>query len=786
MEDQTTRVDYILSVTSDDIDAALKKLKALEKAKNIDNKNSLIKYREEVIRDKKLRTNQIRRHYTRQDETARNNAITKKYEAITKRKLAGSVINARYNAALNAAKKTEILETDITSKWAYKYDELKQKKELSGRGLDIKEYDTYSKWENEKIKQARLERESVRDSINKNEKAANMRLETARKEQEAILKYRYLNKKEDNKQNLSEKKLKMEEIKQRREAILKNKKLEQAEKRLAINTEKLAMKRQQQERLASKKDRAGRGSRRPFESMMMMLGSFMLMQYAVQMPFLWASSLGDAMANVEMDTRKGHAYRESMIDRGKSVKEFDDAVKRFSELSGEQGYLARVRIANIYGRVEQSGKSVSGFNPEYIANILQGMTAGMGMSDEQADKKLAEILSGKLSKEDRKMFGIRSRTPMQILEEMNSNMMKNPVIASTITSGSATSDMKFIRGAKSELLSRIHDLWGGLFTEITKPMKEFIKTFFGLDNKKVLGEWITTLSTIRDNIEKVFTKQNAQKIAVFINRVVSGISMFLGAVSKFALDHPIISGALGIGALYNKSQTGSIFVPPWLEKIFGNKKEGQKVYVTNMPKDFGKVGDSAGATMGTIIGTKLVSYAPHIASAIAAGIAGYFAGKTLGEHYAKGKTHFEASKIMRQYGVDLEDRQEYFRRIKKGEEIYLPDFMKEHLSKEKYEKFYNEQIKPLEKITLDKLNIPKPSDFALELEDSIKRNNITNNNNNNITNNYGAKLPATADEFLSRVNETKVIINTNNVTIGEKGISTDNIINVGGMMSYGY
>ena len=332
------------------------------------------------------------------------------------------------------------------------------------------------------------------------------------------------------------------------------------------------------------RQRAGRGTRRPFEAMMMGIGSFMLLKYAVQVPFLWASALGDAMANVETESRKGHAYRQSLTDRGIGTKDFDTAVARYSELSGEQGYKSRVRMADIYSQLEQRGTSISSLNPNSISNIIQGLTAGMGMSDEQADKKLVELLSGKISKEDKKTFGIKSRTPMQVLEEINSTLLKNPVIASTIRNESATSHMKSIRGAKNQLLSMIDDSWPNLFTEITKPMKEFIETFFGIKDKNIRVEWITTLSTIRDAIEKTFTKDNAKKLAIFVNRTVSGLTYLLGNIAKFTLDHPLFTTALGTTALINKSKTGDFMDFSW---------------VFNKPIDVNVVNDDFGNLIGT-------------------------------------------------------------------------------------------------------------------------------------------------------------------------------------------
>lgn len=438
------------------------------------------------------------------------------------------------------------------------------------------------------------------------------------------------------------------------------------------------------------RQRAGRGTRRPFEAMMMGIGSFMLLKYAVQVPFLWASALGDAMANVETESRKGHAYRQSLGARGIGTSAFDTAVARYSELSGEQGYKSRVRMANIYGQLEQRGTSIGSLNPKAIANVLQGFTLGMGLSDEQADKKLIELLTGKISKEDKKTFGIKSRTPVQILEEINSTLLKNPVIASTMTGSSASSDMKFIRGAKSELLSRINDKWPNLFTQITKPMKEFVETFFGLNNKLIESEWTTTLSTIRDNIKKVFTRENAEKLAKFVNRITSALSMLLGSVGEFVFKHPWLTGIVaGIG-LYNKSRTGSFL------GIGGEngKSDVAKVFVTNHADFFAK------NKFTEILGSALASSAGAIGSAMATPIltalgigAGVYGGYKFIQEVESQNTLEKALPFLQTAGLNFAQIQRYKNMVKEKGYVDPDKYIREVLGEEKFKLYQDKMAK---------------------------------------------------------------------------------------------
>lgn len=459
-----------------------------------------------------------------------------------------------------------------------------------------------------------------------------------------------------------------------------------------------------------KKDRAGRGSRRPFEAMMMAIGSFMLLQYAAKMPVMWAGALGDAMASVETDTRKGRAYRQSLINKNISTANFDKAVSRYSEISGEQGYMARKRIASMYGMLDQKNINASALNPEQLAMIMQGLTVGMGMSDEQADKKLVELLSGKISKEDKKTFGIKSRTPVQILEEINTSLQKNPVTASVMTGESAVAHMKFIRGAKNEMLSRIDDLWSGLFTQITGPMKEFTKTFFGLDNKLVLGEWITTFATIRDQIEKVFTKKNAEKLAIFTNRFISIMSMLIGTIGKFLIEHPWLSLMIGGTGIAVKSEHGSIFGYLY-DKLLGKNEnsDGQRVFVTNMPKNFGGV-DIPGkpkdiiseitsnkglyaiaATIGVVAGTKFGTW-----------FAETKLGKSIGERFYTERNIGKLDQYMINAGLSREERERFYTMYRNDNTIDVFKYIRDTLGPKGLAR-YNSLLNALEKVKNDSL-----------------------------------------------------------------------------------
>lgn len=682
MDNETTRVDYILAVDTEDIDLALKKTKILNSEIERQNKLSKIRTREERTKA-----------YV---DSLSAKKLVDKQNSIDKRKLNRAKINSMYAKSQDSARRTSIMEDKIASDYAFKYDKLASTEKLRNRDLDIREYAALEKAENDRINTARKERESVEKANRENEKAANIRLETARKEQEFKTKHAFAEKKESNRQNEFDKQLKSREKMKSRDQILQARRLAHAEKKLAHETEKLAVQRQQQARLEKLQRRAGRGSRRPFESLMMMLGSFMLLQYAVQMPFLWAGSLGDAMANVETDTRKGRAYRNSLTNKGVSTKNFDTAVSTFSEMSGEQGYMARARMARIYGQLGQSGINASQLNPKAMAEVLQGLTAGMGMSDEQADKKLAEILANRISKEDKKMFGIKSRTPMQILEEMNATFHNNPVIASTLRTESATSHMKFIRGARNELFSQIDDLWGNLFTSITGPMKEFTKTFFGLDNEHVKAEWITTLSTIRDQVEKVFTKENAEKIATFTNRFISGISMILGSISSFVLNHPWLSAGLGTIGLINKSRTGSFF--HFSDNDGKYDSNVKKVYVTNMPNlptETAKAG---------IIVSALKTASPFLAAAVGGAILGAMAGKGIANWFQSNEDKHAADERLRYAGVSRKDRHEFKRRFEKGEKIDVEQYIKDSLTEKEYQKYLDNKsndIKALHDVIRD-------------------------------------------------------------------------------------
>lgn len=596
MNNDIEKITYLLDIDTKDLDATLAKLNKL-------NKTDLSKLYKQL-----------------QAVNQKSVISSREQRTVDQHNIAQAKIAEIAGKASDSKKKTRAYAENLIDNINYKYAKLQSDRELAEKKLDTSRITSRDKLEEIKLTTALREKESVEKLARANEKTAQLKIENVM--QERNLKYREKAsiRREDNSMYRFKETLRYKEATDPIRNKLTAKKLDNAEKKLALETERLALRRKQQQRLEHLQQRAGRGSRRPFESMMMAIGSFMLLQYAVQMPFMWAKSLGDAMANVETDSRKGNAYRQDLINKNISTKNFDTAVEKYSELSGTQGYLARARLASIYGQLGQKNINAAQLNPEAIANVLQGLTVGMGMSDEQADKKLAELLANKITKEDKKLFGIRSRTPMQILEEINNTFQKNPVIASTLRTDSTVSNMKYIAGAKNELLSRVDNMWGDLFASITRPIKEFTKTFFGLDNKRVYAEWVTTLSTFRDNIEQVFTKENAERLAIFTNRFASSISIILSEISSFVIEHPKISGALATIALLNKSKTGSVFDPSWIwNKNQDSKGDGARVFVTNMPKNLGNKSGGIKSVIGSIIATKI---APIFAKYLAPGALG--------------------------------------------------------------------------------------------------------------------------------------------------------------------
>jgi hypothetical protein len=251
----------------------------------------------------------------------------------------------------------------------------------------------------------------------------------------------------------------------------------------------------------------------PFRKLMMYLGSAMLLQYAVMMAGTAIKSVLTTVADTEVESLKGTAYRNRLADTTK----FDKATKRYSELSGMADFSSRAKFADFYGRLQNLGINTQSLDPDTLVKVMRGIEFMTGETPEQVDKKLLSLLSGKGTKEETKEFGITSKNnPVQILNDIYETLKKNTSASVGMEKMLLRDRLKAISERPREMFNRLHSNYSFVFDTISKNFDKFIKGIFGGDNREIQGRWNVFFNTIREFTDEVLTEENSQLFAKYI------------------------------------------------------------------------------------------------------------------------------------------------------------------------------------------------------------------------------------------------------------------------------
>lgn len=285
----------------------------------------------------------------------------------------------------------------------------------------------------------------------------------------------------------------------------------------------------------------------PFRKAMMYVGSAMLMQYAVMMVGRSIAAVATAVADTEVKSLKGRYYREDLIKRGGDVQKFDRTVQQYSNISGEATYSSRAKFADFFGQLKNRGINADAIAGDKLVRVMRGMEFMTGETPEQVDKRLIKLLSGKLSKEERKEFGISSRNnPVAILNEIHETLLKNSSARVGMENMLLRDQLKAVVEAPKNMLDMVHSNFPIVFNDIVKGLREFTQGFFDPVDPDVQKRWVAFFSTIREFTNTVLTKENGQAVATFfldtVGPVVATLNNMADAILKL---NKATDGAVG-------------------------------------------------------------------------------------------------------------------------------------------------------------------------------------------------------------------------------------------------
>ena len=285
----------------------------------------------------------------------------------------------------------------------------------------------------------------------------------------------------------------------------------------------------------------------PFRKAMMYVGSAMLMQYAVMMVGRGIAAIATAVADTEVKSLKGRYYREDLMKRGGDVQKFDRTVQQYSNISGEATYSSRAKFADFFGQLKNRGINSDAIAGDKLVRVMRGMEFMTGETPEQVDKRLIKLLSGKLSKEERKEFGISSRNnPVAILNEIHETLLKNSSARVGMENMLLRDQLKAVVEAPKNMLDMVNSNFPTIFKDIVKGLREFTQGFFDTEDPDVQKRWVAFFETIKKFTNTVLTKENGQAVATFFLDTVGPLVATLNDIADAILRlNKATDGAVG-------------------------------------------------------------------------------------------------------------------------------------------------------------------------------------------------------------------------------------------------
>lgn len=390
----------------------------------------------------------------------------------------------------------------------------------------------------------------------------------------------------------------------------------------------------------------------PFRRMMMYLGSAMLLQYGFMMAGMAIRGLLQSVSDTEIKSLQGRNYREDLLRQGRSTAQFDTASERYSQLTGMQLYEARGNIGDFFGKLEARNVDVSTLDATNIVSALRGLQTMYAEEPEKAQERLIKILSGKLSPEERKEYGVSSRNnPTAILEEILETLKKSPTGRIGMFDMLLRDRMRQIISAPKGMLDMVHSNFRDIFNNIGKNIGDFMSGFFQTDGGETQKRWVAFFATIEEFTNKFITKESGQSLANTILDVLgTSLAILNDVIDIIKTVNEKTGGLLGtmvrLGTEFMilKTAFGVILSP--LRKIF------DIVYGFISKTGVVDVPEGAKSTVAKGVGTAVKNVAPVIAAK--APVAGLVVGGALAAGYGAYKIgqYGQYTSKAREYGIE--------------------------------------------------------------------------------------------------------------------------------------
>jgi len=260
-------------------------------------------------------------------------------------------------------------------------------------------------------------------------------------------------------------------------------------------------------------------------------GGLMMANYMGSMAKQATLEFGSEMAEVERNVIRSKSYRQSISSDEVQTSGFNEATKLFTKLTGTGSLRSDSTIAEIGGLLASNKVNIKDDTLTNAVKAIRALSFTQGMTTETATDRVIGVATGRTSPSKAGLIGFkRSTDPAKTIENIYKFLKKNPLTEVALKEDSMQAMMTTITTARETMMGRLYGAFPNATKGIMSPIRDFVRDLYGAgEDTEALKNWATLLVTVRDEINKTFTTENADKFSEYIARTGSLFAKAIGA-----------------------------------------------------------------------------------------------------------------------------------------------------------------------------------------------------------------------------------------------------------------
>lgn len=259
-----------------------------------------------------------------------------------------------------------------------------------------------------------------------------------------------------------------------------------------------------------------------FKTLGLTVGVFMMLANVVMQTVSAFNALHDTMAQVDKNVRQSSAFRASMSE----PKYFDEAVTRYSDLTGATRGQAGAQLGTILGEFKSAGTSLPESQIKRIAEIAYAYaeTSTQEMTPDVAFQRIQGLVTGRTSKTEAGLFKFeRAGSITASLDNIEAILKERPLYESVMQGGSYNSINQRGKNAMINTFERMYaktpqQIKAGAVINTT--LKENIMGTSSPETQSGFTKFMNTMAIIQDKLN-TFTSPGSgmSKLMEFLARL---------------------------------------------------------------------------------------------------------------------------------------------------------------------------------------------------------------------------------------------------------------------------